>query len=209
MPMTDGGCGSLTLCVVPGQRFALRRSARRAVRRDTVVTAESAWCSAFAVRVDGSRRSAISARRCTSARVSGTAMASNSHIRRRLEKNAHMLRVPSSSPRGSQRYPPCPGLSTSRAASPWTAITRSNHTVRHQASRHGRAWAGSTAVRKAVAPNRLSSISLRSGTSPGTIKHSAFLSHTRQDSYSAATSSHDPMRAGPHSLLSPVAGRSG
>jgi hypothetical protein len=90
--MTDGGCGSLTLCVVAGQRFALRRSARRAVRRDTVVTAESAWCSAFAVRVDGSRRSAISARRCTSARVSGTAMASNSHMRRRLEKNAHMLR---------------------------------------------------------------------------------------------------------------------
>jgi hypothetical protein len=31
-----------------------------------------------------------------SARVSGRAMASNSHIRRRLEKNAHILRVPSS-----------------------------------------------------------------------------------------------------------------
>jgi hypothetical protein len=92
-------------------------------------------------------------------------MASSSHIRRRLEKNAHMLRVPSSSPRDSQRYPPCPGLSTSRAASPWTAITRSNHTVRHQVSQHGRAWAGSTAVRKAVAPNPLSPISLRSGTS--------------------------------------------
>jgi hypothetical protein len=76
---------------------ALRRSALRAARRDTAVTVESAWWSAFAVRVDGSRRSAACARRCTSARVSGTAIASSSHIRRRLEKNAHMLRVPSSS----------------------------------------------------------------------------------------------------------------
>ena len=77
---------------------ALRRSALRAARRDTAVTVESAWWSAFAVRVDGSRRSAASARRCTSARVSGRAIASSNHIRRRLEKNAHMLRVPSSSP---------------------------------------------------------------------------------------------------------------
>ena len=28
-------------------------------------------------------------------------------------------------------------------ASPWTAVTRSNRAVRHRASRHGRAWAGS------------------------------------------------------------------
>jgi hypothetical protein len=76
---------------------ALRRSALRAARRDTAVTVESAWWSAFAVRVDGSRRSAACARRCTNARVSGRAIASSSHIRRRLEKNAHMLRVPSSS----------------------------------------------------------------------------------------------------------------
>jgi hypothetical protein len=89
--------------VVAGQRAALRRSALRAVRRDTAVTVESAWCSAFAVRVDGSRRSAASARRCTSARVSGTAIASSNHIRSRLEKNAHMLNVPSSSPCGVPR----------------------------------------------------------------------------------------------------------
>jgi hypothetical protein len=102
--------------VVTGQRSALRRSALRAVRRDTAVTAESAWCSAFAVRVDGSRRPAASARRWTSARVSGRAMASSSHVRRRLEKNAHMLRVPSSSLRKvPRRYPHCPGLTTSRA----------------------------------------------------------------------------------------------
>ena len=85
----------------------MRRSALRAVRRETAVTVESAWCSAFAVRVDGSRRSAASARRCTSARVSGRAMASNSHIRRRLEKNAHMLRVPSFVP---ARFPALPAL---------------------------------------------------------------------------------------------------
>jgi hypothetical protein len=102
--------------VVTGQRSALRRSALRAVRRDTAVTAESAWCSAFAVRVDGSRRPAASARRWTSARVSGRAMASSSHVRRRLEKNAHMLRVPSSSLcKVPRRYPHCPGLTTSRA----------------------------------------------------------------------------------------------
>ena len=75
----------------------------------TAVTVESAWCSAFAVRVDGSRRSAARARRCTSARASGRAIASSSHIRRRLEKNAHMFRVPSSSPRGALATRPVPG----------------------------------------------------------------------------------------------------
>jgi len=35
-------------------------------------------------------------------------MASNSHIRRRLEKNAHMLKVPSSSPRGFPALPALP-----------------------------------------------------------------------------------------------------
>ncbi len=115
---------------VAGQRFdrrrpALRRSALRAVCRETAVTVESAWCSAFAVRVDGSWRSAATAKRCTSARVSGTAMASNSHILRRLEKKTHMLKVPSSSPRGSRRYPPCPGLSTpERAAAYSHVVTR-------------------------------------------------------------------------------------
>jgi hypothetical protein len=98
-----------------GQRSAWRRPALRAARRDTAVTAESAWDSVLAVRVDGSRRPAASARRWTSARISGRAMASSSHIRSRLEKNAHMLRVPSSSQQGALRYPPCPGLTRSRA----------------------------------------------------------------------------------------------
>jgi Type I phosphodiesterase / nucleotide pyrophosphatase len=99
-PTSPGAITALNRCFVcsNGQRSALRRSALRAARRDTAVTVESAWCSAFAVRVDGSRRSAASARRCTSARVSGRAIASSSHIRRRLEKNAHMFRIPSSSP---------------------------------------------------------------------------------------------------------------
>jgi hypothetical protein len=95
----DGrGCGSpaRSRSVVAGQRSALRRFCPRAARRETAVTAESAWCSALAVRVDGLRRSAASASRWASARVSGRAMASSSHIRRRLEKKAHMLRVPSS-----------------------------------------------------------------------------------------------------------------
>jgi hypothetical protein len=61
---------------------------------DTAVTVESAWSSALAVRVDGSWRSAANARRWTTARVSGRAMASSSHIRKRLEKNAHMLKGP-------------------------------------------------------------------------------------------------------------------
>ena len=85
---------------------ALRRPFLRAARRDTEVTAESARCSDLAVRVDGSRRSATSARRCTSVRVSGRAMASSSHMRRRLEKNAHMLRSLRCL-RRSLRYPLC------------------------------------------------------------------------------------------------------
>ncbi len=74
------------------RRFAWRRSFLRVARRDTPVTAESACRSVFAVRVDGLRRSAASARRWTSVWMSGRAMASSSHIRRRLEKNAHMVR---------------------------------------------------------------------------------------------------------------------
>jgi hypothetical protein len=113
----DGrGCGSPahSRSVVAGQRSALRRFCPRAARRETAVTAESAWCSALAVRVDGSRRSAASASRWASARVSGRAMASSSHIRRRLEKNAHMLRVPSS-------FLPCaPAL---------PALSRANHVL--------------------------------------------------------------------------------
>ena len=90
----------------------MRRSALRAARRDTAVTVESAWCSAFAVRVDGSRRSAASARRCTSVRVRGRAIASSTHIRRRLEKNAHMLRSLRRLPRGALALP---------------ALSRANH----------------------------------------------------------------------------------
>jgi hypothetical protein len=104
----DGrGCGSPahSRSVVVGQRSALRRFCPRAARRETAVTAESAWCSALAVRVDGSRRSAASASRWASARVSGRAMASSSHLRRRLEKNAHMLRVPSSFRPGAPALP--------------------------------------------------------------------------------------------------------
>jgi hypothetical protein len=136
MLVTDGGPSSLTRYVRDDrQRSALRRSALRAVRRDTAVTAESAWRSAFAVRVAGSRRPAATARRCTSARVSGRAMASSSHSRRRREKNAHILRVPSSSRKVLRRYPRCPGLSTARApASPVarerTSRSRGNHEER-------------------------------------------------------------------------------
>jgi hypothetical protein len=94
-----------------GQRFAWRRSCLRAARRETALTAESAWCSALAVRAHGSRRSAASASRWTRARVSGRAMASSSHIRSLREKNTHMLRVPSSSLNKLWwRYPPRPGL---------------------------------------------------------------------------------------------------
>jgi hypothetical protein len=45
-------------------------------------------------------------------------MASSSHVRRRLEKNAHMLEVPSSSGRRPLHYPPFPGLITFRAVRP-------------------------------------------------------------------------------------------
>jgi hypothetical protein len=140
MLVTDGGPSSLTRYVRDdGQRSALRRSALRAVRRDTAVTAESAWCSAFAVRVAGSRRPAASARRCTSARVSGRAMASSSHSRRRREKNAHILRVPSSSRKVLRRYPRCPGLSTAQA--PASPVARDDPAGRHCAG-SGNRFAG-------------------------------------------------------------------
>jgi hypothetical protein len=44
------------------------------------VTAESAGCSALAVRVYGSRRSAARDKRWTSTRVSGRAMANSNHV---------------------------------------------------------------------------------------------------------------------------------
>jgi hypothetical protein len=74
------------------QRVALREK-----RPDTAVTAESAWWSSFAVRADGTRRSAPTARRRTSSRASGSAMASSSQVRSRADRKTHMLSVPSSS----------------------------------------------------------------------------------------------------------------
>lgn len=76
----------------PSQRLALREE-----RQDTAVTAESAPWSNFAVRVDGSWRPAATARRCTSSRASGNAMASSSQVRNRADRKTHMLSVPSSS----------------------------------------------------------------------------------------------------------------
>ena len=66
----------------------------RAVRRDTVVTAESARWSSLAERA--SWRSAATARRWTSNRASGSAMAISSHLRSLTEKKTHMFNVPSS-----------------------------------------------------------------------------------------------------------------
>jgi hypothetical protein len=72
-------------------RVGRETAARREARRDTAVTAESAWRSALAVRADGSRRSAASARRWTSTRASGSAMHSSTQARSRLDRNIHML----------------------------------------------------------------------------------------------------------------------
>jgi hypothetical protein len=72
-----------------------QRLALRAERPDTAVIAESARRSSFALRADGSCRSAATARRWTSSRASGNAMASSSHVRSRADRNTHMLPVPS------------------------------------------------------------------------------------------------------------------
>ena len=74
------------------QRLALREE-----RPDTAVTAESARWSSFALRADGSWRSAATARRWTSSRASGSAMASSSQVRSRADRKTHILSVPSSS----------------------------------------------------------------------------------------------------------------
>ena len=74
-----------------------QRLARRETRPDTVATAESAWSSSLAVRADGSRRSAATARRCTSSRASGSAMASSSQGLQPGEEKTHILSVLSSS----------------------------------------------------------------------------------------------------------------
>jgi hypothetical protein len=93
-------------------------------RRDTAVTAESAWCSARAVRAEGSRRSAARARRWTTSRVSGNAMASSIQRRIRAKRNTHILSVPSSScpspacagvcSAAARRYPPSRAVITGR-----------------------------------------------------------------------------------------------
>ena len=70
-----------------------QRLTRRETRPDTVVTAEPAWSSSLAARADGSRRSAATARRCTSSRASGSAMASSSlGLQPGEEKNPHTQR---------------------------------------------------------------------------------------------------------------------
>ena len=74
-----------------------QRLARRETRPDTAVTAEPAWLSSLAVRADGSRRSAATARRCTSSRASGSAMASSSQVCSREKRKTHILSVLSSS----------------------------------------------------------------------------------------------------------------
>src|SRR6185312_15349597 len=66
-------------------------------RRDTAATAESAWRSARAVRAEGSWRLAARARRWTTIRASGNAMANSIHRRIRAKRNTHILAVPSSS----------------------------------------------------------------------------------------------------------------
>jgi hypothetical protein len=78
--------------VLTSQRLPLPEA-----RRDTAATAESARCSARAVRAEGSRRPAARARRWTTSRASGNAMASSSQRRIRAKRNTHILCVPSSS----------------------------------------------------------------------------------------------------------------
>jgi len=84
-----------------------QRAALRDVRRDTVVTAESAWRSALAVRADGSRRSAATASRWTTTRAIGNAIDSSTHTRSRLNRNIHIpasfLSYPQSG--APRRYP--------------------------------------------------------------------------------------------------------
>ena len=75
------------------------RLALREARPDTAVRAESARWSSFAVRADGSWRSAATATPWTSNRASGSAMASSSQVRSRADRKTHMLSVPSSTSR--------------------------------------------------------------------------------------------------------------
>jgi hypothetical protein len=83
-----------------------QRLAPREERPDTAVTAESARRSNFALRADGSWRSAATARRWTSSRASGSAMASSSHVRSRADRKTHMLSFPSSSRLEAGPWPP-------------------------------------------------------------------------------------------------------
>jgi hypothetical protein len=82
--------------------------ALRAVRRDTAVTAESARWSSLAERA--SRRSAVTARRWTRNRASGSAMAISSHLRSRMDRKTHIFSVPS--PRLSAHAPSTGSLSS-------------------------------------------------------------------------------------------------
>jgi hypothetical protein len=70
-----------------------QRLAPRAVRRDTVATAESARRSSLAERA--SRRSAVTARRWTRNRANGSAMAISSHLRSLADRKTHISSVPS------------------------------------------------------------------------------------------------------------------
>jgi len=61
---------------------------------------------------DGSRRSAPTARRWTSSRASGSAMANSSQVRSRADRKTHMLSVLSSSPGGRPSRPTACGTSS-------------------------------------------------------------------------------------------------
>ena len=89
-----GGCLGHLAVPVRSPRLAPREA-----RPDTAVRAESARWSSFAVRADGSCRSAAMATPWTSSRASGSAMASSSQVRSRADRKTHMLSVPSSSSR--------------------------------------------------------------------------------------------------------------
>jgi hypothetical protein len=93
--------GTVGRRIIKRARFACRSQllALCEERPDTAVTAESARRSSFAVWADGSWRSAATARRWTSSRASGSAIASSSQVRNRADRKTHMLSVPSSSTR--------------------------------------------------------------------------------------------------------------
>ena len=87
------------------------------------------------MRADASRRSAATARRWTSSRASGSAMASSSQVRSRADRKTHMLSIlllPTWSP------PPKPPGADLRDFLPHRAVHQCRH--RSQGWPHSRAW---------------------------------------------------------------------